>query len=239
MTTPHIVVGFDGSESSRAALTYALRAAGKRDWAVHIAHVGIAGISAVGAVPIDAAGSHDELMASERKMVRAIVEEARAEAPTVEVTSQILSGRPAKALIEAAEGAEMVVVGSRGLGTFTGLAVGSTSQQLASYAPCPVVVVRPTGHLPLGPEAGRVVVGVDGSTGSAKAIEFAFEEAAARQCGLTAVYAWQVPSFEGLRLDRGSDHGGLPAGVRARCSAPARRGDGRLGGEVPRCRRAP
>jgi nucleotide-binding universal stress UspA family protein len=196
MTAHHVVVGYDGSESSKLALTFGLREARKRGCPLQIAHVGLAGISTVGASPVSAVTSHDKLMVAERALVQAAEDEAREEAPGVDVMSRIVTGPPARALLELLDEAELVVVGSRGLGSFAALMVGSTSRQLAAHAPCPVVVVRSTGYLPLGAEAGRVVVGVDGSNGSERAVAFAFEEAALRHCGLTAISAWEVPSFE-------------------------------------------
>jgi nucleotide-binding universal stress UspA family protein len=90
----------------------------------------------------------------------------------------------------------MVVVGSRGLAGFTELLVGSTVVQLVSHAPCPVVVVRSLPYLTPGDEAGRVIVGVDGSPSSDETLAFAFEEASLRGQGLTAVHAWHVPFME-------------------------------------------
>jgi Universal stress protein family len=71
-----------------------------------------------------------------------------------------------------------------------------TSLQVATHATCPVVVVRSVDYVEPGPDAGRVLVGVDGSDSSSAALEFAFEEASLRGCGLTAIYAWEVPSFQ-------------------------------------------
>ena len=69
--------------------------------------------------------------------------------------------------------ASLLVVGSRGHGQVAGLVAGSVSQHLARHAPCPVVVARPVSH----PAAVRIVVGHDGSEGSAAALEFACRRA--------------------------------------------------------------
>ncbi len=196
MNARQVVVGFDGSESSRLALTWAMRAAKARRLPVLIAHVGVAGIASVGASHVLAEGTHDALMQAEQAMLSQATHEARLETPGVEVSSTIVTGIPVDALLGLLGDAELVVVGSRGLGSFTEILVGSTSLQLATYAPCPVIVVRSTDYVAPGPHAGRIVVGVDGSSGSAQALELAFEEASLRGCGLTAVYAWEVPSFE-------------------------------------------
>jgi nucleotide-binding universal stress UspA family protein len=80
--------------------------------------------------------------------------------------------------------AAVMVLGSRGLGGFTGLVVGSTAVALVTRASCPVVVVREPGR------AGPVVVGVDGTPASEAAIAFAFAEASARDTDLVAVHTW-------------------------------------------------
>lgn len=61
----------------------------------------------------------------------------------VEIVRTLINDLPARSLLHVAEGADLVVVGARGLGGFTGLLLGSVSQQVANHAPCPVVVVRP------------------------------------------------------------------------------------------------
>ena len=63
--------------------------------------------------------------------------------PTVEVHRIVEQDRPARALLTHATNAQLVVVGSRGRGAWTGLSLGSVSQSLLHHAPCPVAVVRP------------------------------------------------------------------------------------------------
>ncbi|MGJ7439702.1 universal stress protein [Aquipuribacter sp. MA13-6] len=111
--------------------------------------------------------------------------------------AHVVAADAATAILDVArrEQADLVVVGSRGLGGFLGLLLGSVSVKVASHAPCPVVVVRSRDDddRPAGGPA-RVVVGVDGSDVSALAVGFAFETAARRGLALTAVRAWEAPA---------------------------------------------
>jgi nucleotide-binding universal stress UspA family protein len=123
------------------------------------------------------------------------LDRARRLAPDVAVDSLMVTEDAAAALVGKSGESAMVVVGSRGLGGFSELLMGSTGLEVASRSTCPVVVIR-TGQVEPGPEAGRVVVGVDGSALSTEALGFAFEEASLRGCGLTAVHAWKSPYFD-------------------------------------------
>lgn len=196
MTSRQIVVGYDGSESSRVALTWAMGAGKARGLPVLVLYalpqvtetlVGIGGYVR----PPDQ-GERD---AAERLLLEA-AHVSRLEVPGVEVETRIVEGPIVPAILGELEGAELAVVGSRGLGTFTQLLVGGTALQLVTHAPCPVVVIRSREYSTPGPEAGRVVVGVDASTQSGEALGFAFEEAASRSTGLTAVHAWQAQFIE-------------------------------------------
>jgi nucleotide-binding universal stress UspA family protein len=79
-----------------------------------------------------------------RKAAEELLAEAVSEAAVGDVTidQRLVEGPAAGALIEEAKGAQLLVVGSRGHGGFTGLLLGSVSQQCAQHAPCPVVIVR-------------------------------------------------------------------------------------------------
>ncbi|HEY3467530.1 MAG TPA: universal stress protein, partial [Amycolatopsis sp.] len=63
--------------------------------------------------------------------------------PEVEIRRVLVRERPRHALLDVSEEAQLVVVGSRGRGGFTGMLLGSTSQALVQHAQCPVLVVRP------------------------------------------------------------------------------------------------
>jgi nucleotide-binding universal stress UspA family protein len=95
---------------------------------------------------------------------------------------------PSKALLHAAERADLLVVGSRGRGGFSGLLLGSVSHNCVHRAPCPVAVIPPGWSG--GEHHGRVVVGVDGSDASYSALHWAIATAAARHAQLQVVNAY-------------------------------------------------
>jgi len=64
------------------------------------------------------------------------------ETDTVEIERRVVEGRPAAVLVDESQGADLLVVGSRGHGGFAGLLLGSVSQQCAHHAACPVVIVH-------------------------------------------------------------------------------------------------
>jgi nucleotide-binding universal stress UspA family protein len=198
MTSQPIVVGYDNSPASRQALVWALRTAQGHHAEVLLVH-------AIRTYPSTLPRAGDHVAFSRETSAesgRAILDEgaqlAASTAPEVTATTLLLEDAPAAALLSVLDEAQMALVGSRGLGGFSELVVGSTSLKLANHAPCPVVVVRAEeADLEPGPEAGRVVVGVDGSEpGSSDVLEFAFEEASWRHVGLTALHAWQEPYYD-------------------------------------------
>ena len=81
----------------------------------------------------------------------------------------------------------MLVVGSRGLGAMSRALLGSVSAAMTAHCRCPVAVIRDARSAPA---TAPIVVGTDGSRANRPALEFAFEEAAARKVGLTVVHAW-------------------------------------------------
>ncbi|MDO5500402.1 MAG: universal stress protein [Propionibacteriaceae bacterium] len=118
---------------------------------------------------------------------RALIAEV---APEVAVETEVINGHPVEALRDqSAEGA-LVAVGTRGHSQFASTLLGSVSDGLSQHARGPIVIVRgSTEHEPSAP----VVVGVDGSDTSARAIDFAAEYAEGAGAPLLGVAAWPYP----------------------------------------------
>ena len=136
-----ILCGVDGSEGAQHALRWAVAEAARRDATLVLVHAWE--LPPVVAYPF-AAGPMFETAAIEdaaQRVMRAAVSDVRAIDADVMVESAVVHGAPATVLLQAAEKADLVVVGSRGRGGFTGLLLGSVSQQVVHHSPCPVVVV--------------------------------------------------------------------------------------------------
>lgn len=140
--TDRIVVGVDGSEGSRSALRWAMDQArmtgGKLEAVAGWQDPATVVYSAGWAAPYDG----ESLGTVMQKVLDETVAEVSdtMERP-VHVATQVVQGHPAQVLTETARGAQLLVVGSRGHGTFAGLVLGSVSQHCVHQAPCPVVVV--------------------------------------------------------------------------------------------------
>lgn len=140
----YLVVGVDGSETSRLAVR----------WAASEAQLRGAGLKLVGAwnIPTAAYGYgfapafSEDLPESLEAAAKARLEEALAEAqeeyPEVRGEVTAVEGQPAAVLLEESRNADLLVVGSRGFGGFRGLLLGSVGQQCAQHSRCPVVIVR-------------------------------------------------------------------------------------------------
>jgi nucleotide-binding universal stress UspA family protein len=134
-----------------------------------------------------------EWKAAAQQILAEALELAGAVDSSVTVGGELAVGAPSAVLLEASRTAGLLVVGSRGHGEFVELLVGSTGVQVATHAACPTVVIRPPDpHGDTGAQAGRVVVGLDGSPVSEAALAFAMEQASWRGVGLTAVHAWDI-----------------------------------------------
>ena len=176
-----MVVGYDGSAEAAAAVRWAARHAAHLDCELQVIHCSLWPLLTSDLGPVKGvAGSGLQHQA------QAILEEGKAEAlavaPRVSVQGSLLYGLPAGHLRRMADDARMLVLGSRGIGGFLGLLVGSVSLELAATASCPVAVIRFDKH-----PQGRVVVGID-SSGSAGALRLACDLASATGSGLMIIH---------------------------------------------------
>ncbi|MBB5803955.1 nucleotide-binding universal stress UspA family protein [Saccharothrix ecbatanensis] len=199
MSTP-IVVGVDGSESALTAVRWAAEEAARRKAPLKLVH---AFLLPTRGYPDMVVTGHEVRQAFEQQGNQWLEEAARTVRDVVpEVETSVVFERPAAALIAESRNARLVVLGSQGLGAVSGLLVGSVAVAVAQHGKCPVVVIHDDV-----PDAGPVVVGVDGSPASEEAIRFAFEEASLRDATLTALIAWtdllvENPYATRLRVDR-------------------------------------
>jgi nucleotide-binding universal stress UspA family protein len=131
-----IVVGVDGSDGSRDALTWAagqaeltgsaLRAVATWRWPSYLTRVppGV------------------DLQEDTARTLRELVEPVRAANPTLTITEEVVQGPAGPALLTKAEGATLLVVGARGRAAYPGMLLGSVAEYCVRNGPCPVVVVR-------------------------------------------------------------------------------------------------
>ncbi|MFL5790088.1 MAG: universal stress protein [Actinomycetota bacterium] len=138
-----IVVGVDGSMAARLAVRWAAREAELRK--ADLILVSAWSILLDGFSLGDVAVTEDLLKGLEIDAEQRLAEaanDARAVATDISITTEAVEGNPSAVLLHAARDADLLVIGSRGLGGFRGLLLGSVSQQCADHASCPVVVVR-------------------------------------------------------------------------------------------------
>lgn len=190
-----VVVGYDGSAHSRAALRYAMTQAWRLPAAVRIVTAydydwrrsRFAPLESVDQVERVVRGRFDEL-------VDAAINEVRSWFPDVPVSGEVRRGSPGPVLADAGRDAALVVVGNRGHEGFGGLMLGSVGRYVATHARGPVTVVRGSVDTAVGP----VVVGADGSERADHTIGVAFEEAAQRGAALIAIRAYELPTAYSL-----------------------------------------
>jgi nucleotide-binding universal stress UspA family protein len=139
-----IVVGVDGSDASIRALRWALREARLRGARVRVVHAW--SYPQVSTYHEAAHVSSVPFAEEAAALLDQVVEQAESDAEGVQVEKKVVEGEAAPALVEAARDASMLVVGSRGLGGFSGLLLGSVSQQCAHHATCNLVIVRDGSH---------------------------------------------------------------------------------------------
>ena len=189
-----IVVGVDGSESSKDALAWAARQA-------KVTGATLAVISAWedtsiwGRSPgwLPGVDPQTNAVAALDETIR----EALGSEPGVDLTKEVIEGHPAPKLLEESKTASLIVVGSSGHGEFAGMLLGSVSAFLVTHAYCPVAIIRDHGGADEREHAERIVVGIDGSRSSPDALAWASRQAGLTRAPLSVVIAWHYPTDYG------------------------------------------
>lgn len=135
-----VVVGVDGSKASAEAVRFAAAEARWRGATLRAVTAWRMPVGSYGPIVVPASLATDLEPAAKEVLTRQI-DEVLGEHPDVPVELLVAEGTPARVLLDAAQGADLLVVGSRGHGGFTGLLLGSTSSQVMHHAACPTVVV--------------------------------------------------------------------------------------------------
>jgi nucleotide-binding universal stress UspA family protein len=184
-----VAAGVDGSDAALAATRFALEEARWRSASLHLVTAVPLPHNGLTALPLEM-----DLLALLRESGQSIAQRATdALAGTVDgvdVHRFVVDGHPVDVLRAMSERAQLIVLGSRGLGGVGGLLLGSTANRIVSYAHCPVIVLPDDSDLHVS-ERRSVVVGVVGGQNDEEVLAFAFSEAAARGTDLVAVHAWQ------------------------------------------------
>ena len=186
------VVGIDGSAASKVALDWAARDAAMRGVSLKLVHVLTSpGLSAFPEVPMPPGYLKWQQDESHRLLESARETAVQATGGTaIEISSEIVSGATVPTLVEASAAAGLLVVGCRGQGALRRGLLGSVSTGVVHHAMSPVAVIHDEDPLMPHPSKAPVVVGVDGSPVSEKALAIAFEQASFRGVDLLAVHAW-------------------------------------------------
>ncbi|MFJ6562082.1 universal stress protein [Streptomyces sp. NPDC091412] len=204
-----ITVGLDGSPESRAAAEWAAREAQLRGLPVKLLQVWEPVPEPMALAQLLGADTHQHWT---ERVLREAAEELRSRHPGVEVTTAHVTGKPAEALARAARDAELLVLGSRGLGGIRGFLVGSVGLAAVASTERPVVLVRAgeqtTGERttaePDTDDAGKpstaaavrpIVLGLDAAGSDEALLAFAFDAAARRNVPLRVVHGWNPPPY--------------------------------------------
>lgn len=198
-----LFVAVDGSDESRAAVSWAARESCLRHEPVTLIHVVQPVVVSwpIAAEQANIAKWQEDNAREVLTLARSDFTAARHQAPPCEVATEVRYSNVVRALVDASKHARMIIVGNRGRGALSRILLGSVSSGVLRHANCPVVIAHGKAASPGGADA-PVLLGIDGSPASEGATAFAFEEAALRGVPLVALHAWSdVGVFPILEMD--------------------------------------
>lgn len=190
LTRP-IIVAVDGSPHSNAAVTWAARESVFRKAPIKLVHAVTPVLDTWGT-----SGPNPDMDQWYRDNAKAILADAEAifraahaDSADIDLETAHVESSAVQALIEASKGAQLIVVGSRGLGHLGRFLLGSVSSSLIHHAHCPVAVI-PRDEEREATDRHPILLGIDGSVASEAATALAFDEASRRGVDLVALHAW-------------------------------------------------
>ncbi|SFD98123.1 Nucleotide-binding universal stress protein, UspA family [Actinopolyspora alba] len=205
-----VVVGVDGSDAATEAVRWAASVASWHHARLLVVHV---------FRPVAAADRPEEHAGAgtphDAEHILSFAASAADEIATdLPVSTRSVHGRAVPALLAETQHTGLLVLGASGCGGFAGMLIGSTAAAVLSRAACPVVVVRPRPGEEHFPVEGPVVVGIDGSPISERALAAAFEYAAHWRTELVAVHAWSDVEYDTSASSDGTDESYAEGGER-------------------------
>ncbi len=193
MSAMPIVAATDGSEESLRAIDWAAGEALLRGAPLRIVSAAALLPRMIGGHAMSGYDTVSDALREHRDQALAAATARAAKAGSgLLIDADALDGSPAQAVTEAGAGAQMLVMGSRGIGAFAAMLLGSVSRYAATHAACPVVVVREDGEA----AHRQVGVGISDLEHCGVLLDYAFEEAALRKASVVALHAWHVPQTD-------------------------------------------
>lgn len=192
MPSSRVVVGVDGSPLSQAAVSRGAHFASDRGLSLHVLHAFAPDLPMLG---FGALSDRSVILTHGQRLVGDAAARAHAIDPDLTVTTACRDGFASQALISASSTAALLVIGAMGDGVFSRSGAGAVAMQVITHAKCPVLVVQHTQDGSPAP-GGRVVVGIDGSQQSLRALDVAYREAVVTEGSLDVVHAWQASGAE-------------------------------------------
>lgn len=191
-----VTVGLNGSPESRAAARWAAGEAELRGVSLDLVHVE----EWLEHPPVHVSTTEERRHWAD-SVLHDAAEETRRAYPSMTVRTRRVGGLPSPALVDASAASDMLVIGSRALGSVAGFFLGSTASTTISEAKVPVILVRAPNHQETSPNDDRVqepvVVGVDVGQPCDQLLAFAFTEAAYRGCPLLVIHSCSLPPVLG------------------------------------------
>jgi nucleotide-binding universal stress UspA family protein len=195
-----IVVGVDGSSSSKSAVRWAAHEARMRNVPLTLVHIVVTPSWGpapwlLSEAPLPVPAEEDSALEEEGQKIIAeairIAKDSTQDDTVTEIKSELYFSVPVSVLVNLSKQAQMAVVGCRGQNTLSRVLLGSVSNGLLHHAHCPVAVIHDAASSQARPSNLPVVVGVDGSPASELATEIAFDEASRRGVDLVALHAYR------------------------------------------------